>query len=61
MSTADGEVLVVAHGGVISVYACHLLGLSLNAIWRLRFDNASITVVAPPRLLSINDTAHLSF
>jgi alpha-ribazole phosphatase/probable phosphoglycerate mutase len=59
MSTADGEVLVVAHGGVISVYACHLLGLSLNAIWRLRFDNASITVVAPPRLLSTNDTAHL--
>jgi alpha-ribazole phosphatase/probable phosphoglycerate mutase len=56
----DGrEVLVVAHGGVISVYACHLLGLSLNHLWRLRVDNASLTTVAPPRLISINDTAHL--
>ncbi len=56
----DGDVLIVAHGGVISIYACHLLGLSLNALWRLRVDNASLTTVAPPRLLSINDTTHLS-
>lgn len=55
----DREVLVVAHGGVISVYACHLLGLSLNRLWRLRVDNASLTTVAPPRLISINDTEHL--
>ncbi len=56
----DGEdVLVVSHGGVISVYACHLLGCSLNRLWRLRVDNASLTVAAPPRLLSLNDTAHL--
>ena len=54
-----GEVLVVAHGGVISVYACHMLGLSLNALWRLRVDNASLTTVAPPRLVSINETGHL--
>lgn len=60
MSATAGDVLVVAHGGVISIYTCHLLGLSLNAIWRLRFDNASITVVAPPRLLSVNDTSHLA-
>jgi len=53
------DVLVVAHGGVISVYACFLLGCSLNTLWRLRFDNGSLTVVEPPRLLSINDTAHL--
>ena len=53
------DVLVVAHGGVISVYACYLLGCSLNTLWRLRFDNGSLTVVDPPRLLSINDTAHL--
>lgn len=53
------DVLVVAHGGVISVYACSLLGCSLNTLWRLRVDNGSLTVVEPPRLLSINDTAHL--
>lgn len=57
----DGEdVLVVAHGGVISVYACHLLGCSFNALWRLRVDNASLTVVRPPRIVTLNDTAHLN-
>ena len=57
----DGEdVLVVAHGGVISVYACHLLGCSFNALWRLRVDNASLSVVRPPRLVSLNETGHLS-
>jgi phosphoserine phosphatase len=56
---AGAQVLVVAHGGVISVYACHLLGLSLNRLWRLRVDNASLTIVAPPRLVSFNETGHL--
>jgi broad specificity phosphatase PhoE len=56
----DGEdVLVVAHGGVISVYACWLLGCSFNWLWRLRVDNASLTVVKPPRVVSLNDTSHL--
>ena len=56
----DGEeVLVVGHGGIIGVYCCHLLGLSLNALWRLRIDNASLTVVLPPRLMCLNETAHL--
>ncbi len=53
------DVLVVAHGGVISVYACYVLGCSLNRLWRLRIDDASLTVVKPPRLVSLNDTAHL--
>jgi alpha-ribazole phosphatase/probable phosphoglycerate mutase len=56
---AGDDVLVVAHGGVISVYACYLLGCSFNDLWRLRVDNASLTVVRPPRLVSLNDTAHL--
>ena len=55
----EDEVLVVAHGGVISVYACDLLGSSFNGLWRLRVDNCSLTVVKPPRLVSINDTSHL--
>jgi broad specificity phosphatase PhoE len=56
----DGDdVLVVAHGGVISVYACDLLGCSFNHLWRLRVDNASLTVVRPPRLVSLNETGHL--
>src|SRR5438093_4861428 len=56
----DGDdVLVVAHGGVISVYACHLLGCSFNTVWRLRVDNCSLTTVEPPRLVTLNDTRHL--
>ena len=59
-SHADGqEALVVSHGGVISVYLCHLLGLSPNALWQLAIGNASLTVVDPPRVLTLNDTAHL--
>ena len=53
------DVLVVAHGGVISVYACHLLGCSFNAVWRLRVDNCSLTTVEPPRIVTLNDTSHL--
>lgn len=55
----DDDVLVVAHGGIISVYACVLLGCSFNRLWRLRVDNASLTIVRPPRVVSLNDTAHL--
>lgn len=50
----------IALGGVISVYACHILGCSFNHLWRLRVDNCSLTVVKPPRLVSLNDTTHLA-
>ena len=56
----DDDVLVVCHGGVISAYLAHCLGLPLSAIWRLVLSNASITRVAPPRVLSVNDTSHLA-
>jgi broad specificity phosphatase PhoE len=54
------DILIVAHGGVISVYLCHLLGISFNHLWRMRIDNCSLTIARPPRLISVNDTAHLS-
>jgi broad specificity phosphatase PhoE len=54
------DVLVVCHGGVISAYLAHCLGLPLSSIWRLTLSNCSITELAPPRLLSMNVTAHLS-
>jgi broad specificity phosphatase PhoE len=56
----DGEeVLVVSHGGVISVYLAHCLGLPLSAIWRLALATGSLSEVAPPRVLSVNRTEHL--
>lgn len=56
----DDDVLVVAHGGIISVYTCVLLGCSFNQLWRLRLDNASLSIVRPPRVVSLNDTTHLA-
>jgi broad specificity phosphatase PhoE len=54
------QVLVVCHGGVISAYLAHCLGLPLSSIWRLTLSNGSITEVAPPSVRSVNSTGHLS-
>ena len=54
------DVLVVAHGGVISAYLAHWLGLPLGSIWRLTLSNGSLSEVAPPRVLSVNSTGHLA-
>ena len=60
-SHPDGHrVLVVSHGGVISACLAHWLGLPLSSIWRLTVGNGSLSRVAPPRVLSVNETAHLS-
>jgi alpha-ribazole phosphatase len=57
----DGdEVLIVSHGGVISACLAHWLGLPLSSIWRLTVGNASVSRVAPPRVLSVNETGHLA-
>jgi alpha-ribazole phosphatase/probable phosphoglycerate mutase len=54
-----GDVLIVCHGGVISVYLAHWLGLPLSAIWRVTVSNCSLSEVAPPRVLRVNDVDHL--
>jgi phosphoserine phosphatase len=54
------DVLIIAHGGIISTYVCHLVGCSFNALWRFRVDNASLTVVRRGRLVTINATDHLN-
>ena len=53
-------VLVVCHGGVISAYLAHCLGLPLSSIWRLTLSNGSISEVAPPSVRSVNSTRHLA-
>ena len=56
----DGEsVLIVSHGGVISALLAHWLGLPLSSIWKLAVANCSLSEVAPPRVLSVNETGHL--
>lgn len=64
---ADGDLLLVAHSGVLAVLVHLLLGLPLEAWGRVayRLDYASLTVFeddgAPsqPLLLHYNDTCHL--
>jgi broad specificity phosphatase PhoE len=54
------DVLLVCHGGIISAYLAHCLALPLSSIWRLTLSNCSLSEVAPPRVLSMNDTSHLA-
>lgn len=54
------DVLVVCHGGVISAYLAHCLGLPLSSIWRISVANCSLSAVVPPRVLTMNDVSHLA-
>lgn len=62
---APGEdTFVVAHGGVLrSLIAALLQFRDIDLLWRMRFDNCSISVVdlwnVRPSLLISNDTHHL--
>jgi broad specificity phosphatase PhoE len=56
----DGEaVLIVSHGGVISALLAHWLGLPLSSIWRIAVSNCSLSEIAPPQVVSVNETGHL--
>ena len=39
----EGDVAFVAHGGIIRVLICTMLGLDLNRAWHLHVGNASVT------------------
>ena len=53
------DVLIVAHGGVISALLAHWFGLPLSSIWRIAVANGSLSEIAPPRVVSVNETGHL--
>ena len=55
---------VVAHGGILRAITAALLGFSdIDLLWKMRFDNCSITIVdiwgKRPSLLLSNDTCHM--
>ncbi|MDI6704107.1 MAG: histidine phosphatase family protein [bacterium] len=58
------RVVVVTHGGVISIYLVHLLGMNPNRVWRIALKNASISIIKfygeVFNLALFNDTCHLS-
>ncbi len=60
----DENVAVVAHGGVIRSIVGVVIGLDLNNYWRLRQDNASLTIIEffsweKAVLMLLNDISHL--
>lgn len=61
-TTGRGNVVVVAHGGIICTYLTSILKMDLGDLWGFSLPNASITAVVldfRPRLRSFGDTAHL--
>ncbi|HHV79957.1 MAG TPA: histidine phosphatase family protein [Firmicutes bacterium] len=64
LTLKEGCVIAVSHRVPIKLMIMSLLGLPLSAFWRLRVDNASISVAEHdgkglPVLVSMNDTNHL--
>lgn len=59
----EATILWAAHGGVIEVLLCHLLGVDLKLRWQFRHENASITEIdldcKGTRVVRLNETAHL--
>lgn len=62
-SEKDKNILVVAHGGIMGVTLCHLMGMALDRIVQWRIDNCSLTLVDYSwrgGIISLfNDTNHL--
>ena len=59
----DGQLAVVAHGGMNKLILLTLLGAPLSSFWRLSQSNACINIVefgnTQGRILAVNDTTHL--
>ena len=59
----EGNVLIVAHGGVISTYVTVVLNIKPVDVWCVTVKNASVTIVEVKdglrRLVTFNDISHL--
>ena len=61
--TEAATILLVLHGGIISVMLCQMMGMDLDRLWQWRVDTCSVTILdLYPRgaILSLfNDIAHI--
>jgi alpha-ribazole phosphatase len=59
----DATILLVLHGGLISVALCRMMGMSLDRLWQWRVDTCSVTILdLYPKgaiLALFNDVAHI--
>lgn len=53
---AQGNILVVAHAGVIRVILCHLLGMPLAHVFRIGQDYGPLNLIDPqvPKVMGVN-------
>jgi alpha-ribazole phosphatase len=58
-----GDVILVSHGGPIKALLCHILGLEMRALFRMKQDNTALSAVEVDgetrRVVLLNDTCHL--
>ncbi len=58
------DVILVAHGGPIKAILCHVLGLEIRSLFRIKQDNTAVSLVevddAARRVVLVNDTCHLT-
>lgn len=63
VSDPDATILLVLHGGIISLLLCKIMGMDFERIWQWRIDNCSITILdlydAGGILSLFNDIAHI--
>jgi len=41
----EGNVLVVAHGGIIRIIVASILGMNLNDYWKIKQDNVALNII----------------
>jgi len=58
------DLILVSHGGAIRALLCHILGLPIRSLFRIKQDNTALNIVdvddATRRVAQINDTCHLA-
>ena len=63
IGSTEGDILIVAHGGIICAWLTHILGMSPDDIWSFSLPNTSLTTVMidfRPRLRLLGDVSHLN-
>jgi len=64
-SPGQGDLAIVAHGGVIRILLCGILGLNIGRMWEIYLDFGAISTVQyfhgseSPQLVAVNDVSYL--
>ncbi|HSG27256.1 MAG TPA: histidine phosphatase family protein, partial [Candidatus Krumholzibacterium sp.] len=62
IGSTEGDLLIIAHGGVICAWLTHILGMAPDDIWAFSLANTSMTTVKlefRPRVRLLGDASHL--